>query len=140
MRARPNRLATGILLLFQLMLGTRGFLWTPASAASAASASSHAEHMPMSGAAHHAATSTTDPDCHRDPQPSDPNAPCPTDMACHAGPPCCGPVLTPAHALRIDTVHLPCHDDRGRYEVVAHHVPLRLDHALPLATAPPAVV
>jgi hypothetical protein len=138
MRARSNRLATGILLLFQLMLGTRGLLWTPASAVDAASASSHTEHMPMTGAAHHSAAPTTDGDCQHE-QPSDSNAPCHTDMACHAGPPCCGPVLTPALSLRVDTAHVPCHDDRGGYETVAHYVPSRVDHALPLATAPPAV-
>jgi hypothetical protein len=139
MRARSNRLATGIFLLFQLMLGTRGFLWTPASAADAVSASSHAEHMSMTGAAHHSAAPATDGDCHHDQQPSDSNAPCPIDMACHAGPPCCGPVLAPALSLRVHTEHVPFQDVRGGFDTTAHHVPSRLDHALPLATAPPAV-
>jgi len=87
-----------------------------------------------SHAAHHVAP-PVDHDEH-DPRT---DAPCPQDTACHAGPPCCVVIATPSSAERIRSAIVLVQVTDVETAWAARRHSLRLDHALPLATAPPTL-
>ncbi len=129
MRTRRRRIAAAVLMLFQLVLGTRGFLWSEPSLQMAPTAQLMTSH------ATHAATTTDAPNEREAPV----DTPCHRDVLCHAGPPCCGPVVSPAFDLRLRTSTVVARDGNDVPTFTTQRLALRLDHALPLATAPPAL-
>ena len=133
MRTRRRRIAAAVLMLFQLVLGTRGFLWSEpslmaptASLPMTSAMTSHAAHAAMPTNAPNEREAPVDTPCHR-------------DVLCHAGPPCCGPVVSPTFDLRLRTATVVGRDCDDVPTFTTQRLALRLDHALPLATAPPAL-